>query len=104
MILVVGEMTARPETFEELKRLSLEHVHRSRGEPGCLYHSVQVSCEDPLKLVFVERWADSASLKAHFLLPITAEIVRAGRKLAASAPPIAIYDTTAVSRDEILAS
>ena len=103
MIIVTGEVTARSDTFEELKRLSLEHVHRSLAEPGCLHHSVQVSCENPLRLVFVERWADKAALKAHFLVPDSADFVRAARKLAASAPPIAIYDTTEISRDEILA-
>ena len=103
MIVVTGEVTARPETFEELKRVSLEHVHRSRGEPGCLHHSVQVSCEDPLKLVFVERWADKAALKAHFLVPASSEFMRAARKLAASAPPISIYDTVEMSVEDILA-
>lgn len=103
MILVTGEVIARPETFEELKRLSLEHVHRSLGEPGCLHHSVQVSCEDPMRLVFVERWADKAALKAHFLVPNSGAFMRAARKLAASAPPISIYDTTEMSPEDILA-
>ena len=103
MILVTGDVTARPETFDELKRISLEHVHRSLGEPGCLHHSVQASCEDPMKLVFVERWADKAALKAHFLVPASAEFVRSARKLAAAASPIAIYEATEISRDDILA-
>lgn len=103
MIVVTGEVTARPETFDELKRVSLEHVHRSLAEPGCLHHSVQVSCEDPLKLVFVERWADKAALKAHFLVPASGAFMREARKLAASAPPIAIYDTVEMSVEDILA-
>ena len=103
MIVVTGEVTARPETFEELKRVSLEHVHRSRAEPGCLHHSVQVSCEDPLKLVFVERWADKAALKTHFLVPASGKFMQAARKLAASAPPISIYDTTEMSVEDVLA-
>lgn len=103
MIVVTGEVTARPDTFEELRRLSLEHVHRSLGEPGCLHHSVQVSCEDPLKLVFIERWVDKAALKAHFLVPASGGFMRAARTLAASAPPISIYDTTEMSVEDILA-
>ena len=103
MIVVTGEVTARDDSFEELKRLSLEHVQRSRAEPGCLHHSVQVSCDDPLRLVFVERWADRAALKAHFLVPASADFVRTARKLAAHAPPIAIYDTTELSRADVLA-
>ncbi len=40
MIIVTGSVTARPETFEALLRASLDHVHRSRTEDGCLVHSV----------------------------------------------------------------
>ena len=35
MIVVTGSVTARPDSFDEVRRLSLEHVHRSRTEPGC---------------------------------------------------------------------
>ena len=51
MIVVTGSVTARPDSFDEVRRLSLEHVHRSRTEPGCISHSVQVDCENPLRLV-----------------------------------------------------
>jgi quinol monooxygenase YgiN len=36
MIIVTGTIQARADTAEELRRLSLEHVARSRAEPGCL--------------------------------------------------------------------
>ncbi|MGY3445958.1 putative quinol monooxygenase [Bradyrhizobium sp. USDA 4473] len=58
MIVVTGNITARPETFDEVRRLSLAHVHRSRTEPGCISHAVHVDCENPLRLVFFEQWAD----------------------------------------------
>jgi quinol monooxygenase YgiN len=66
MILVTGSVTARDDSFDEVRRLRLEHVCRSRAEPGCLSHAVHVDCENPLRLVFVEQWADRASLATAF--------------------------------------
>ncbi len=45
MIVVTGDACAKPETFDEVRRLSLEHVHRSRTEPGCISHAVHIDCE-----------------------------------------------------------
>lgn len=58
MILVTGSVVAREDSFDDVRRLSLEHVHRSRHEPGCISHAVHIDCEDPLRLVFVEQWTD----------------------------------------------
>jgi quinol monooxygenase YgiN len=98
MIVVTGSVTARPDTFDEVRRLSLEHVHRSRAEPGCISHAVHVDCEDPLRLVFVEQWADRAALLAHFAVPASRDFVRALHPLAAAPTTIEIYDTTKVDR------
>src|SRR5690349_19176479 len=94
MIVVTGSVTARQETFEEARRLSLEHVHRSRIEPGCISHSVQVDCENPVRLVFIEQWAVRAALAAHFAVPASLNFVRALGALAAGQPTIEIYDAT----------
>ena len=69
MIIVTGSVQARPETLAEVTRISLEHVRRSRLEPGCLLHSVQTDVEDANRLVFLEHWADRESLLAHFRVP-----------------------------------
>ena len=92
MILVTGSVTAREDSFNEVRRLSLEHVRRSRQEQGCLSHAVHIDCENPLRLVFVEQWADRAALAAHFAVPASRDFVRALRPLAASIPAIEIYD------------
>jgi len=92
MIVVTGSVTARPETFQEAKGLSLEHVHRSRTEPGCISHAVHVDCENPLRLVFIEQWIDRAALVAHFAVPASRDFVRTLRRLAADATDIQIYD------------
>jgi quinol monooxygenase YgiN len=94
MIVVTGSVTARQETFEDARRLSLEHVHRSRTESGCISHSVNVDCENPLRLVFIEQWADRAALAAHFAVPASRKFVRALGALVASPPTLEIYDAT----------
>lgn len=94
MILVTGSVTARQDSLGEVIRLSLEHVHRSRKEPGCVSHAVHVDCENPLRLVFFEQWADRAALSAHFALAASRDFVRALQPLAAAATTIEIYDAT----------
>ena len=98
MIIVTGSVTATPETFDEVRRISLEHVHRSRTEPGCISHAVHVDCENPLRLVFFDQWADRAALLAHFAVPASRDFVRALQSLAAAATTIEIYDSTAVDK------
>ena len=96
MILVTGSVTAREDSFDEVRRLSLEHVHRSRLEPGCLAHAVHIDCENPLRLVFVEQWADRAALAAHFAVPASRDFVRALKSLAAAASTLEIFDAARV--------
>ena len=92
MILVTGAVVARAETFEEIRTLSLEHVRRSRSEPGCISHDVHIDCENPLRLVFVERWRDAEALRAHFAVSASAAFVRAVRALAAEKTAMTLYE------------
>ena len=92
MIIVTGRVTARADTVDEMLSVSLEHVHRSRTEPGCLLHSVNRDVEDPLTLVFLEHWQDREALRTHFKVPESRAFVAALRDLAAHASPIEIYD------------
>ena len=96
MIVVTGSVTAREDSFQEVRRLSLEHVHRSRAEPGCLSHAVHADCENPLKLVFVEQWTDRTALLAHFSVPASRDFVGAVQPLAAAAATLEIYDATPI--------
>ena len=98
MIVVTGSVTAREDSFDEVRKLSLEHVQRSRGEPGCISHAVHVDCEDPLRLVFIEQWADRAALLAHFAVPVSRNFVRALQPLAAAATTIELYDATKLEK------
>jgi quinol monooxygenase YgiN len=94
MIVVTGSVTARPDSLEQVRKLSLEHVHRSRKEPGCVSHAVHVDCENPLRLVFIEQWADKAALQAHFGVPASRDFVRALQSLSAAPATLEIYDAT----------
>jgi quinol monooxygenase YgiN len=98
MIVVTGSVTARQDSFDEVRRLSLEHVHRSRTEPGCISHAVQVDCENPLRLVFFEQWADRAALLDHFAVPASREFVKSLQSLAAAATTIELYDATRLEK------
>jgi quinol monooxygenase YgiN len=98
MIVVTGSVTARQDSFEDVRRLSLEHVQRSRTEPGCISHAVHVDCEHPLRLVFFEQWADRAALLAHFAVPASREFVRSLQSLAATATTIELYDATRLEK------
>lgn len=98
MIVVTGSVVARQDTFDEVCRLSLEHVHRSRKEPGCISHAVHVDCENALRLVFIEKWADRAALLAHFAVPASRDFVKALQPRAAAATSIELYDATRLEK------
>ena len=76
MIMVTASILAREDSFDEVLRLSLERVERSRREPGCVSHDVHVDCQNPLRLFFFERWADEPALRAHFAVPASRQFVK----------------------------
>jgi len=93
VIVITGSILARAETFEEIKRLALAHVRRSRTEDGCLHHSVHVDVENPLRLVFVERWRDRAAALKHFADKEARGFVKAARSLAAEPTQMVLFDS-----------
>jgi len=97
VLIVTGSIHAQPGHIDEILGLSLEHVRRSRQEPGCLLHSVHRDAEDPLRLVFFEHWVDAEALRAHFLVPASSAFVKEVAGLATQPPEITIYDAQAIS-------
>jgi quinol monooxygenase YgiN len=91
MLIVTGSLTAHGDTFEELKAVSLDHVRRSRTEPGCISHAVHVDCENPLRLVFFEEWSDPAALETHYA--VAKPFIRSLRGLAAASTGPTVYET-----------
>lgn len=92
MIIVTGSVTVRPDAIDEAVAVSLEHVHRSRTEPGCLLHSVHRDVEDPSRLVFLEHWQDRDALDTHFALPASGDFVARLGELATGAPSLDIFE------------
>ena len=95
MLIILGSVLARSDTLEDVQRLSREHVARSRLEPGCLSHAVHVDLDEPLRLVFIERWADWNALRAHFKVPASATFVREMGRLCAAPPEMTVYEASA---------
>lgn len=94
MIIITGSVTGTDATIDELIGLSLEHVRRSRLEPGCLSHEVARDVENPLRLVFAERWADMAAVTTHFAVPASGDFVRAAMALAESPPTLELFEAS----------
>jgi quinol monooxygenase YgiN len=92
MLLVTGSLTAKDGSLAEALRLSVEHVRRSRLEPGCVAHSVHQDAENPSRLFFFEQWSDRAALSAHFAVPESRAFAKAIASLAVGAPELALYD------------
>lgn len=98
MIVITGTVVAKPDRIEEALMLSLEHVKRSRLEPGCISHAVHRDAENPLRLVFFEEWADIAALNAHFAVPAARAFGRAMDALASEPPSIRIYEARRIEQ------
>jgi quinol monooxygenase YgiN len=98
MILVAGSIVARDDSFDEVLALSLEHVERSRKEPGCISHDVHVDCQNPRRLFFFERWADEAALRAHFAVPASRQFVKSLKDHIVETSGAEIYRAEPVAR------
>lgn len=96
MILVTGSFTTTQAHLAAALALSVAHVQRSRAEPGCISHAVHQDAENPLRLVFVEEWADRAALAAHFALPASRAFAKSVASLAVEAPKISVFEGTRV--------
>ena len=91
MIIITGSVTLRPEHLAAGVAQCVAHSMRSRAEPGCLAHNCHVDCENPNQVVFVEHWADMASVQAHFAVPESGAFVAALRAFAAAPPEMAVW-------------
>lgn len=97
MIIVTGHVIARQETEAAVERLAVEHVLRSRAEPGCMSHEVSRDVQQPLRFVFVERWSDMAALQAHFRVEASREFANSMAVLCQEPPQIEIYEAEAIA-------
>jgi quinol monooxygenase YgiN len=69
IVTVIGTVTARPQTQEDLHRLLADQVTPTRAEPGCINYDFHVDAADPCVFVFYENWKSQADLDAHMQMP-----------------------------------
>ncbi len=69
MYTIIGTVTARPETREELEGLLQAQVAPTRAEPGCINYDLHMDEAHPCVFVFYENWTDRAALDAHLAAP-----------------------------------
>ncbi len=69
MYTIIGTVTARPDTRDELLALLKAQVAPTRAEGGCINYDFHVDGADPCVFVFYENWADRAALDAHLAMP-----------------------------------
>ena len=98
MIIVLGSVTASAGGFDQALALSQAHVRRARTVPGCLAHAVHICSENPLRLVFVEQWADQAAIWRHVQSAETRAFVKALVGCATAFTTTRFFDAAEVQR------
>jgi len=88
----------KPENVDAFMKKLDENARAARTEPGCISHAVHIDCENPLRLVFFEQWADRAALLAHFAVPASRDFVRSLQALADQATTIELYEATRLEK------
>ena len=91
MIIITDSVLTNADNRATIEAESVTHCRRSRAEPGCIAHNVHADCENPDRLVFVEKWADAAALLAHFAVPESGAFVKAISALSSEPPSMEIY-------------
>ena len=69
MYTILGTVTARPETRDELHEVLMAQVVPTRAEAGCINYDYHVDAADPCTFVFYENWIGHAALDAHLAMP-----------------------------------
>jgi quinol monooxygenase YgiN len=98
MIIVTGSATAREGADGEMQKISLEHVLRSRTEPGCISHAVSRDVEEPNRFVFVERWTDMAALQVHFRVEASRQFAKALAQLSDGKLEMTLYQADTIKQ------
>lgn len=96
MIVITGSVLTNAANHARIEKLCIEHSRRSRGEAGCLSHNVHADCEQPERLVFVERWTSAGAVQDHFKLRESREFVKEITELSTQNPTIEIYRAESV--------
>lgn len=65
MILVVARLKAKQGERGRVAEINRPCIDETRREDGCVSYELLASTENETDLVFVERWRDKDSLRAH---------------------------------------
>ena len=68
-VTIIGTVTAKADTRDELRGLLAAQVAPTRAEPGCLNYDFHVDVSDPWCFVFYENWRTQDDLDAHLAMP-----------------------------------
>lgn len=63
MIITLSHVTVRAEHVDEMLRLLLRVAERSLAQPGCIANAAYRDAENPLRLLWVEKWVDKAAMQ-----------------------------------------
>ncbi len=96
MVIVTGSAIAREGSDAEMQKISVEHVLRSRAEPGCISHEVSRDVLQPNRFVFVERWADMAALQVHFREEASRQFAKTMAELSDGKLEMTLYQADAI--------
>lgn len=94
-VTIIGTVTAKPETRDELHGLLAAQVVPTRAEPGCINYDFHVDAADPCCFVFYENWRRQADLEAHLAMPHLAPLFSQLDRLLAK--PVEIRHLTMIS-------
>ena len=79
-VTIIGTVTARPESRDELEALLTKQVGPTRAEAGCINYDFHVDAADDRFFVFYENWRSQEDLdqqmKMPHLMPLPSEIDR----------------------------
>lgn len=102
MIIVWASIEMTPEQTDTVLSLSIEHMQRSRREPGCISYDVHIDARNPNRLVFFEEWESRGALKRHFDVPDSVAFFRYVSRLVDVPPRMRIFEATDLDRAEIM--
>lgn len=64
-VTVVASLAIQPGHEADARRALKQAVQQTQSENGCLRYELFEDLQDPLKMVMLEVWQDSAALQAH---------------------------------------
>ena len=97
MIVVIAKVSVIPEKKQELLALAKSVIATTQAEAGCISYILLDNPYDPGSCMFVEEWADLASLQAHAAAPHIAQWRKDSRDLLSAKTTIKIYQSEEVS-------